>query len=238
MARNTKAGLRNCFIYQVFPRNYSEEGTFSALANDLDRIKALGADFVYLLPIHPIGQKDKKGSLGCPYSIQDYKKVNPELGTLEDFKSLVKQIHNKGIKIMIDVVFNHTSRDSRLLAEHPEWFYRKKDGSPANRVGDWSDVTDLDYSKEGVEEELISTLVYWAELGVDGYRCDVASLVPHDFWIKAREAVSKVNPDFVWLAETVDPGFVRYLRALGYEVMSDSETFDAFDICYDYDIFE
>lgn len=238
MARNTKAGLRNCFIYQVFPRNYSEEGTFSALANDLDRIKALGADFVYLLPIHPIGQKDKKGSLGCPYSIQDYKKVNPELGTLEDFKSLVKQIHNKGIKIMIDVVFNHTSRDSRLLTEHPEWFYRKKDGSPANRVGDWSDVTDLDYSKEGVEEELISTLVYWAELGVDGYRCDVASLVPHDFWIKAREAVSKVNPDFVWLAETVDPGFVRYLRALGYEVMSDSETFDAFDICYDYDIFE
>ena len=89
-----------------------------------------------------------------------------------------------------------------------------------------------------MEEELISTLVYWAELGVDGYRCDVASLVPHDFWINAREAVSKVNPDFVWLAETVDPGFVRYLRALGYEVMSDSETFDAFDICYDYDIFE
>lgn len=238
MALSTNISLRQLVIYQVYTRNHTKEGTFRALINDLDRIKSLGTDVVYLLPIHPIGQKDKKGSLGCPYSIQDYRKVNPEYGTLEDFQFLIAETHKRGLKIMIDVVYNHTSRDSYLWNKHPDWFYRKPDGTCANRVGDWSDVTDLNYDVPQVWDELIDTLKYWVLLGIDGFRCDVASLVPLAFWMRAREEVAKVKKDVIWMAESVHESFVRYIRSLGYEAMSDSETFQAFDICYDYDIFE
>lgn len=238
MAKNTKTNLRNLLIYQVYTRNHNKSGTFKELENDLPRIKALGTDILYLLPIHPIGQKQKKGSLGCPYSIQNYRKINPEYGTLEDFESLIKKTHQQNMKIMIDVVYNHTSRDSELLKTHPQWFYKNNKGEFANRVGDWSDVTDLDYENKDLWAELIDTLCYWAKLGVDGFRCDVAPLVPHDFWIEAREAVSKINPNQIWLAETIHPGFVQYIRDSGFDAMTDSQTYDAFDICYDYDIFE
>ena len=128
MSKTTSQNLRNLLIYQVYTRNHTKEGTFKALEKDLERIKNLGTDILYLLPIHPIGKKEKKGNLGCPYSISDYRKVNPEYGTLEDFKDLIKQVHDKNMKLMIDVVFNHTSRDSRLLNEHPDWFYHKPNG--------------------------------------------------------------------------------------------------------------
>lgn len=239
MAKNTPTSLRQTVIYQVYNRNHNESGTFHELIQDLHRIKSLGVDILYLLPIHPIGQKDKKGSLGCPYSIQNYREVNPEYGTLEDFKALIKATHEHDMKLMIDVVFNHTSRDSHLLKTHPEWFYRNEAGEFANHVGDWSDITDFDYTKDSaLWDELIDTLKYWASLGVDGYRCDVASLVPIDFWLRARDEVAKIKPDFLWLAESVHGGFVTYIRSLGYEAASDSEVFQAFDICYDYDVFE
>lgn len=239
MAKNTPASLRQMVIYQVYNRNHNESGTFRELIQDLHRIRDLGVDILYLLPIHPIGQKDKKGSLGCPYSIQNYRNVNSEYGTLEDFKDLIKATHEHKMKLMIDLVFNHTSRDSHLLKTHPEWFYRNESGEFANRVGDWSDITDFDYTKDsGLWDELIETLTYWASLGVDGYRCDVASLVPIDFWLRARHEVAKINPDFLWLAESVHGGFVTYIRSLGYEAACDSELFQAFDICYDYDVFE
>ena len=139
---------------------------------------------------------------------------------------------------MIDVVYNHTSRDSVLLKTHPEWFYKNDEGEFANRIGDWSDVTDLDYTKDvALWDELIDILKYWAALGVDGYRCDVASFIPINFWIKARSEVAKINPDFIWLAESVDGGFIKGVRSLGYEVCSDSELYQAFDICYDYDVY-
>lgn len=242
MSKTTSQNLRNLLIYQVYTRNHTKEGTFKALEKDLERIKNLGTDILYLLPIHPIGKKEKKGNLGCPYSISDYRKVNPEYGTLEDFKDLIKQVHDKNMKLMIDVVFNHTSRDSRLLNEHPDWFYHKPNGDCANRVGDWSDVTDFNFSKKEITKDLMSelaeTLVYWASLGVDGFRCDVAPLVPQDFWELAHKEVSQVNPNFIWLAETIDPNFIKYIRSLGYDAMSDSETFQVFDICYDYDIYQ
>ncbi len=114
MAKNTPTSLRQTVIYQVYNRNHNESGTFHELIQDLHCIKSLGVDILYLLPIHPIGQKDKKGSLGCPYSIQNYREVNPEYGTLEDFKALIKATHEHDMKLMIDVVFNHTSRDSHL----------------------------------------------------------------------------------------------------------------------------
>ncbi|MDD3124183.1 MAG: alpha-amylase family glycosyl hydrolase, partial [Candidatus Izemoplasmatales bacterium] len=133
--KNTKISQRNLVIYQVFVRNHTLEGTFKALIRDLDRIKSLGVDVVYLLPVHPIGTKNRKGTLGSPYSIQDYRLMNPELGSMSDFQTLIDEVHNRKMKIMMDEVFNHTSRDSRLLKEHPEWFYKNPKGEFANRVG-------------------------------------------------------------------------------------------------------
>lgn len=238
MARDTKVSLRQSVIYQVYNRNHNKSGTFRELIEDLERIKALGVDILYLLPIHPIGQKDKKGSLGCPYSIRDYREINKEYGTLEDFQNLIKETHECGMKLMIDVVYNHTSRDSMLLSNHPEWFYKNQNGEFTNRVGDWSDITDLDYSNDSaLWDELIEILKYWAKLGVDGYRCDVASVVPVDFWIRARREISEINPNFIWLAESVDGLFIQGIRTHGYDVYSDSELYQAFDICYDYDVY-
>jgi glycosidase len=237
MADQTKKTLRNMLMYQVFVRNYSEEGTFEAVRRDLDRIRDLGVDIVYLLPIHPVGEKCRKGTLGSPYAISDYRAVNPEYGTLEDFKALTDAIHEKGMKCIIDVVYNHTSPDSVLAAEHPEWFYRKEDGSFGNHVGDWSDIIDLDYTKEGLAEYQIETLKYWAGMA-DGFRCDVAPFLPIAFWEKARREVAEVNPDCLWLSESVEPAFIQNMRDIGLNVLSDSEIFRAFDVCYDYDIFE
>lgn len=238
MAKDTKVSLRQSVIYQVYNRNHNKSGTFRELIGDLKRIKELGVDILYLLPIHPIGDKDKKGTLGCPYSIRDYREINPEYGTLEDFKDLIKVTHACGMKLMIDVVYNHTSRDSKLLMNHPEWFYQNQNGEFANRVGDWSDITDLDFSKDlALWDELIEVLKYWAKLGVDGYRCDVASFVPVDFWLRARREISEINPDFIWLAESVDGGFIQGIRTHGYDVSSDGELYQAFDICYDYDVY-
>lgn len=128
MARNTDVSLRKQTMYSVYVRNHSEEGTFKAVTRDLDRIKDLGTDIVWFMPIHPIGEKNRKGILGSPYAISDYRKVNPEYGTLEDFKELIGETHKKGMKLMIDVVYNHTSHESVLWQEHPEWFYKKPNG--------------------------------------------------------------------------------------------------------------
>lgn len=235
MAKDTCINLRNEVIYSIYVRNHTEEGTFTAVGKDLDRIKELGTDIIWLMPIHPIGIKNKKGDLGCPYAIKNYREVNPEYGTLEDFKKLVDEIHARGMKCIIDVVYNHTSPDSYLADNKPEYFYKKADGNMGNRVGDWWDVVDLDYSNKDLWDYQIETLKMWAEI-VDGFRCDVASLVPVDFWIKARKEVEKVRPNCIWLAESVHGGFLKTLRDLGFEAHSDSEVYQAFDICYDYDV--
>lgn len=235
--KKTKVDLRNLVIYQVYVRNHTEEGTFKALINDLDRIQALGVDMVYLLPVHPIGVKNRKGTLGSPYSIQDYNLINPELGTLEDFQELINEVHARKMKIMIDEVLNHTSRDSRLLKEHPEYFYKNEKGEFANRVGEWWDVTDLDYSNKGLWKEISDSLVRYAEMGIDGYRMDVASLVPLDFWAYARKKVAKVNPKMIWLSESVHGSFARYIRNIGFDCASESEIYQVFDMAYDYDVY-
>ncbi len=236
MAENTEKTWRNQVIYSIFVRNHTQEGTFEGVRRDLPRIRELGADVIWLLPVHPIGEKARKGVLGSPYAIRDYRGVNPEYGTLDDFRRLVDEAHRLGMKCIIDVVYNHTSPDSVLAAEHPEWFYHKEDGSFGNRVGDWSDIIDLDYKNRGLWAYQIETLKYWASM-VDGFRCDVAPLVPLGFWREARAAVESVRPGCLWLAETVDPGFIAQLRAEGFGCLSDCQTYEAFDICYDYDIY-
>lgn len=238
MDNPTRSDLQGLVIYSVFVRNHTQEGSFRALIPDLPRIRSLGADVVWLMPIHPIGELARKGALGSPYANRDYRSVNPEYGTREDLEALVDAIHEQGMLCLIDVVYNHTSPDSVLWAEHPEWFYMGPDGRPGNHVGDWTDIIDLDY---GADERLwdyqIESLVEWARL-VDGFRCDVASFVPVEFWERARSAVEEVHPGAIWLAETVHRSFGREMRRRGLYCATDSEAYRAFDIEYAYDVQE
>ena len=237
MAVNTDPRLQNQVIYSIYIRSHTPEGTFRAVIPDLDRIRALGTDIIWFMPIHPIGVQGKKGSLGCPYANRDYRTVNPAYGTMEDFRMLVNEIHARGMKCMIDVVYNHTSPDSVLYTQHPDFFYRMPDGCPGNKIGDWADVIDLDYRNHALWDYQIESLCMWAEL-VDGFRCDVASFVPVAFWKRAREAVSQVRPDCIWLAESVHSSFGCYARREGFYSAKDGDLFEAFDLEYEYDIRE
>ena len=227
--------LRKMTLYSMFVRNHG--GTFAAAAQDLARIRGLGVDAVWLLPIHPIGKQNRKGSLGSPYAISYYRAINPEYGTAEDFRAFADAVHKNGMKLLIDVVYNHTSPDSVLSREHPEWFYHRPDGSCGNRVGEWTDVIDLDYGHPELWDYQIETLCFWAQF-VDGFRCDVAPLVPLEFWKRARQAVETVRPGAIWLAESVEPEFISYVRGRGMTGLSDSELYQVFDICYDYDVLD
>jgi glycosidase len=228
--------MRNLVLYEVYVRNHGPNGTFADVEADLPRIRAMGVDVVWFMPIHPIGTLHKKGSLGCPYSIQDYREVNPEYGTKADFARLVKRAHDLGLLVMIDVVYNHTAHDSLLVQEHPEWFHQDAQGVPVSTVPAWSDVIDLKHPNPALADYLIETLKLWVELGVDGFRCDVASLLPLDFWLRAREAVAAVKPGVIWLTESVHAGWVAERRAAGLPTLSDAELYRAFDMGYDYDI--
>ncbi len=236
MAKDTPISLKNVIIYSIYVRNHSEQGNFAGVTTDLERIRSMGVDIIWLMPIHPIGELHKKGSLGCPYSISDYRSVNPEYGTLSDFQELIDKSHNLGLKVMIDVVYNHTSHDSVLVKEHPEFFHQDANGNPITTVPDWSDVIDIKHPDPRLTTYLIDSLKYWASLGVDGFRCDVASLVPVEFWQKARSELKKVRKDIIWLAESVHAAFIEHRRQYDLAAVSDSELYSAFDLTYDYDI--
>ena len=235
MASNTNVNLRDAVLYSVFVRDHTPEGTFRALESDLDRLRSLGVDILWLMPIHPIGEVNRKGSVGSPYAIRDYRAVNPDMGTVEDLQHLVGECHKRGMRLIIDVVYNHTSPDSVLAHDHPEFFLRDENGNPTRRVADWSDIVDLDYRNAPLWDYQIETLVQWAKI-VDGFRCDVASSVPLAFWCRAREAVAQVRPDAIWLAESVHGIHNRYMRAQGAVAVSDGDLYRAFDMTYDYDI--
>ncbi len=236
MAYDTPLGMRSLVIYQVFPRNHGPSGKLADVTADVDRIAALGVDVLYLMPIHPIGEVSRKGSLGSPYAIADFRSINPDLGTDEDFDDLVAAAHRAGLKVMIDVVFNHTSPDSVLIREHPEFFHRDEAGHPVTTVPAWTDIIDLKHPHPGLTRYLIDTLALWARRGVDGFRCDVASLVPIDFWIRARDELAQVRPGLIWLAESPHPLWVGQRRAQGLPTWSDAEMYAAFDIEYSYDL--
>jgi len=242
MAANTDITLRNKVIYQIFTRNY-KDGKLKTVQADLDRIKELGVDIIYLLPVQPSGCVHRKGSMGSPYAIRDYRAIDPEIGDMQDFIDLCDAAHERGLKVMLDVVYNHTSPDSVLSKTHQSWFFHKKDGSLGNRIGDWWDVVDLDYDCGGDKEEAAKlwdyqaeTLKMWAKY-VDGFRCDVAPMVPLDFWKKARREVEEVRPGCIWVAEAVEKEMIVMNRKAGFPTSTDSELYQAFDICYDYDIY-
>lgn len=236
MAKETRKELANMTIYQVYVRNHGPNGTFADVKADLDRIQALNVDVVYFMPIHIIGQLNRKGSLGSPYSIKDFRSVNPEYGTEEEFRDLVADIHSRDMKVMIDVVYNHTAHDAIYIEEHPDWYNMDEEGKPFTTVPAWSDIIDLKHPNEELSTYLIGSLTYWVGLGVDGFRCDVGSLLPIEFWRRAREACAKIKRDTMWLTESVHMNFVRERRRAGLFAISDSELYQVFDMAYDYDI--
>ena len=196
------AWSRNATIYQINTRQFTHEGTFRAAETHLSRLKDLGVDILWLMPIHPIGEKNRKGGLGSPYSVRDYYGVNPEFGSLADLKHFVAAAHDLGMYVILDWVANHTAWDNPLVEEHPEWYDRdwKGDFRPTP-WWDWPDIIDLDYRQPALRKYMIGALKYWvAEVGVDGYRCDVAGFVPNDFWNQARKELDAIKPVFM-LAE-------------------------------------
>lgn len=198
---------RDAAVYEVFIRSHSSARTFSAVEKDLDRIKKLGIDLIWLMPIHPIGVERHKMDPGSPYAVKDYYDVNPVHGDFDDFKSLVDAIHEKDMYVILDMVMNHTAWDNPLMDEKPEWYTRNEAGEVIHPEGtDWTDVADLNYEAEGIQEWMIDMLVWWVkEQKVDGFRFDVAELVPNEFWVKAKEACQAVNPDVFFLAEGDKP---------------------------------
>ncbi len=165
----------------------------------------MGVDILWLMPIFPIGEVNRKGSLGSPYSVKNYKECNPDFGTFEDFDKLVKEAHKLGMHVVLDWVANHTAWDNSWITEHPEYYHHDNYGNIVSPNADWTDVAHLNYSNQGTVEAMIDALKFWVEkFDIDGYRCDMAGLVPVEFWVEARKQVDKVKKCF-WLAEWEDP---------------------------------
>ena len=193
---------KNATIYEVNIRQFTPEGNFRAFEAHLPRLKALGIDILWLMPIHPIGEKNRKGEMGSYYSVKDYYAVNPEFGTMEDFKALVKKIHDMGMYVIIDWVANHSAWDCDLVAEHPGWYTRTPEGNfQPTPWYDWSDIIDFDYNQPGLRKYMTEALKFWVrETDIDGYRCDVAGFIPVDFWDHVRKELDEIKPVFM-LAE-------------------------------------
>jgi cyclomaltodextrinase len=187
--------VKDACIYSVYLRSFSKEGNFAGLEKRVPELKELGATVLWLMPIHPVGVKNRKGTLGSPYAVQDYYGINPEFGTMKEFKKLLATVHKNRMKLIIDLVANHTSWDSKLINEHPEWFTKDAKGNIVPPNADWTDVADLDFSKPILRKYMMDMMKWWVkDVGIDGFRCDVAELVPTDFWNDARKELNKIKP--------------------------------------------
>ena len=193
---------RDAVLYQMNTRQFTAEGTFKAAQEQLPRLAEMGVDIIWLMPIHPIGVEKRKGTMGSPYAVKDYRAVNPDLGTEEEFRAFVDKAHELGLKVILDWVANHSAWDNALVKENPEWYTKNPEGEMMPPEGtDWSDVADFDYSQAGLREYMTESLAYWVrEFDIDGYRADVAGFVPTDFWNTARAKLEAIKPVFM-LAE-------------------------------------
>ena len=190
----------NTNIYEVNVRQYTEEGTFRAFEKEMPRLKAMGVKTLWFMPITPISQKVKKGTMGSPYAAHDYTSINPEFGTMEDFKHMVDEAHKLGFKVIIDWVANHTGWDHVWTVQHPDWYLHDADGKFHIASG-MDDIIELDYKNPAMRQGMIDAMKFWVrETNIDGFRCDLASWVEVDFWAQARPEVEKVKPLF-WLGE-------------------------------------
>jgi cyclomaltodextrinase / maltogenic alpha-amylase / neopullulanase len=201
--------VNSAVIYEIFPRDFSATGDFRGIEAQLPRLKKLGVTVLWLMPIHPVGQVKKKGTLGSPYSVRDYYGINPDYGTAADLKHLVQAAHAQGLKIIIDIVANHTAWDS-VLMKHPEYYKHDAAGHVISPVPDWEDVAGLDYKNPELRKYMVDMLKYWLrDFDLDGFRCDAASMVPMDFWNEARRELEKVKPGIIVIAEANDAGLFQ-----------------------------
>jgi glycosidase len=206
-ARSSPQWVRDGLVYEVFPRNFSAEGNFSGITAKLDELKDLGVNILWLMPINPLGEKMRKGTIGSPYAVRDYFAINPDYGTEADLKRLVSEAHKRGIKVIVDIVANHSAWDS-VLMEHPEFYKQDADGKIIPPVKEWTDVAGLNYTNPKLREYMIGMLKHWVDpagFDLDGFRCDVAAEVPTSFWEEARAELTKVKPDLFMLAEASKP---------------------------------
>ncbi len=215
-------------IYEVNVRSFTEKGDFASFREHLPRLKSMGVDILWFMPIHPVGKKNRKGVMGSAYSVKNYFDVNPDFGTIEEFKLLVEEIHACGMYVIIDWVANHTAWDNNWVYEHPDWYKKDEFGAIHSYIYDngeeleyWDDVVGLDYSNLNLWDAMSDAMAFWVrETDIDGFRCDVASLVPTAFWEKIRTTLDTIKPVFM-LAESASPELHQI----------------AFDMTYDWDLY-
>jgi glycosidase len=205
-AREVPAWVRKMVIYEIFPRIFSRTGDFNGVTEKIPYLKEMGVNTIWLMPITPIGEVNRKGSMGSPYAVRHYTAINPDYGSSSDLRRLVNTAHKNEMKVIIDFVANHSAWDNDMLKEHPDWFTQNEEGKIIGPNPDWYDVADLNYDNKELRKYMIEALKYWVKkYDIDGYRCDVAGMVPTDFWDEARTELEKVNPEIVMLAESDKP---------------------------------
>ena len=216
-ARPSPDWLRTGTIYEIFPRDFSAAGNLPSITARLDELHSLGVSILWVMPIHPIGEKNRKGTLGSPYSIQNYYAIDPSYGTLDDLKQLVAGAHQRGMKVLMDFVANHTAWDSVMLTNKN--FYKQNNaGQPIPPMPDWADVLALNYANPALRDYMVNVTKYWVkEADVDGFRCDAAHMVPTDFWEQVRTELTKIKPDIMLLAEASKPEFLTKAFDIDYD---------------------
>lgn len=214
-ARPSPSWLRSGLIYEVFPRAFSKAGNLNGVTSQLGRLKKLGVTVIWLMPIQPVGKKGRLGIDGSPYSIRNYYAIAAEYGTKADLRRLVMEAHRRGMKVIMDMVADHTSLDSVMLS-NPSYYKHHANGDLVSPHG-WSDVAALNYSNPALRQYMIKVLIYWVKaFGIDGYRCDAAGMVPTSFWVQARVALDQVNPNILLLAEASKPALLRKAFNIDY----------------------
>ncbi len=219
---------KNAVIYEVNLRHYTKENTFKSFEAHIPRLKKMGIDILWFMPVTPISKKNRKGELGSPYSVGDYMTTNPDYGTMDDFKHMVKAIHDAGMYVIVDWVPNHTGWDNPWITQHPEWYTKDSMGNITDPIDyntgkswGWTDVADLNYDVPEMRQEMIRTLKYWIkETDIDGYRMDVAHGVPVDFWEMVADSLYAVKPLFM-LSEGEVPDIVNngtFVADYGWEM--------------------
>ncbi|MEP6925136.1 MAG: alpha-amylase family glycosyl hydrolase, partial [Pyrinomonadaceae bacterium] len=215
-ARSSQDWVKDAVIYEIFPRAYSIKGDFNAITADLNRLQNLGVTVLWLMPIHPIGKEKSKGTIGSPYAVKDYYAINPDYGTSADLKRLISEAHQRSLKVIIDIVANHTAWDS-VMMKTKTFYTQDKAGNIISPVADWKDVADLNYDNPELRKYMIEMLKFWLrEYDLDGFRCDVAGFVPTDFWENARTELEKIKPNIIMLAEANQPDLLVEAFDLDY----------------------
>ncbi|MBP6569715.1 MAG: alpha-amylase, partial [Saprospiraceae bacterium] len=206
---NLPEWAKNANIYEVNIRQYTPEGTFNAFKKHLPRLKKMGVDILWFMPIYPISETKKKGSLGSYYAVSDFRNTNPKFGSLSDFKAIIEEAHTLGMKVILDWVPNHTGWDHVWIKNHPDYYTKDAAGNitdPLNEHGQsmgWNDVADLNYDNDHMRNEMVSDMIFWLkEYQIDGFRHDMALLVPLDFWQKTIVKLRAVKHDLFMLAES------------------------------------